>query len=711
MKRQIISGLERQTKKLRPEDLERTLGFSVQSIERNVSNIVNDYTASLDKIAKVQPKDATFANTFGQLSSAEAAAAAASWRCTLPSLVSTSSEVRQASVSAKKVLKNMWIDSYMRSDVHAILMSVAEAKQQEDLDQEDQRLVSKVMLKFKRNGLLLEDSEKQQVISLKKRIGELCASFEQNINEDATTVLLSEAELAGLPSSILNRLDSATSQQLQPVLSVPLKAPTLLPAMKFVRDAQARRKLFVASKSKCLASNGPVLDDILRLKHELALLLQYRSHAHFVLQDKMAKTPETVMDFLQSVASRLADQKLKDSQVLKELKAKHLGQDVSTVSVEPWDIAYLTRLLKEEQYAVDEAAIKEYFPLWHVVNATLSIYSKILQVTFQEDEEAPVWNKEVKKYTVVCKEDNKYMGEFYLDLFPRDGKYGHQCVFPLVPSSGNLKPSVCNIGNLSKPSPGKPALLDFSEVRTFFHEFGHIMHAICSENKHSMFGWSWDAVPWPGGVEGDFLEAPSQMLENWIYDREVLQLLSSHFQTGEPLPDSTLHTLKEIRFLQSGTTYCRQIYMSIFDLVAHSRAPPYPHQWLASQFPQLPLPPASSPGKEYSTVELWGLLERAYSHTQLPADTNPAASFYHLVMGYDAGYYGYLWSEVYSHDMFGVFQEGGGCLEEKLGQHYRETILKPCASLDGSDMLRNFLGREPQAKRFYSALGLDESIQ
>eukprot|EP01098_Paradermamoeba_levis_P015286 TRINITY_DN766_c0_g1_i4.p1 TRINITY_DN766_c0_g1~~TRINITY_DN766_c0_g1_i4.p1 ORF type:complete len:370 (-),score=94.30 TRINITY_DN766_c0_g1_i4:94-1047(-) len=304
------------------------------------------------------------------------------------------------------------------------------------------------------------------------------------------------------------------------------------------------------------------------------------------------------------------------------------------------------------------------------------------------------------------------IGYFYLDLFPREGKYSHQCCFPLRPScllpgGKRQKPEAVIIGNNPKAREGIPSLLKFSEVETFFHEFGHVMHAVCSVAKYSRFAWSWSVIPSPGGVEIDFLEVPSSMLENWVYDSKVIKLLSCHFKTQSPLPPHLGEKLNQIRHLDAALLYSKLIFMSLADMTVHQQLPPY----------HLSVPSHSGidlgKTEEITAKDMGELFNKLHQHfclslplsaekeknqnqTQNQTQNNPFASWYHPIMGYDAGYYGYLWAMVYAFDMFTVFEKSsGGCFDITTGRKYRKEILEPAATRDGMEMVKKFLGRDP----------------
>jgi len=385
------------------------------------------------------------------------------------------------------------------------------------------------------------------------------------------------------PTSEAGEIDSGDAEGDRWVY-VGLKAPELIPVLTHCRSEAVRHRLYVAAQRQCIESNGPVLAEIVALKHETAVFLGYPTHAHCILEQKMAKTPAAVLKFLDDFASRTRRRFDSNLEKLLELKqaddvaAAGASGSAAKVELQPWDISFYSQKLKLDRHQLDTVPVKQHFPLTHVMAEILSIYQELLSLKFVRDTAAAVWYPDVQRYNVYDARESssslthgRHIGAFYFDLFPRDGKYGHQCAYPQTPTfttshdtSGTdsssddavTLPEAVNIGNLNKQTSTTPALLEFSQVVTFFHEFGHIMHALCTRARYSRHSWAWDAVPWAGGVEGDILEAPSQMLENWVYQPSVLRRLSSHHVTGDSLPSELIVKLSELQSATNGRFSC-----------------------------------------------------------------------------------------------------------------------------------------------------------
>jgi len=461
------------------------------------------------------------------------------------------------------------------------------------------------------------------------------------------------------------------------------------------------------SQSRCKETNGPLLEKLLTARHEAAVQLGFNSHADRMLAPKMAGTAPKAIAFCEDIVNRCRPLRDTELEKLATRKAKELG---AKHPVEAWDTAYYSDVLKREELQFDDEVVKEFFPLEHTIASILEVYSEMLGVTFERSASLPCWHKEVVAFEV--KRGSEVVGHLYLDQFPRDGKFGHQMVVPLAPSfvdsvdGVRCVPACVNISNLPRAVGDSPALLRWSEMKTLFHELGHCMHCLCTTTAFSGLSWAWPMVPWPGGVEQDFLEVPSMALEKFAVESALIERVAKHFsaldEAASPPPQKKARTLgtetlTKIEALEKwmvGMHNSKFFGMALFDMHAHSSAPPYELDGV----------------KGLSAAELFARYSEKYTQLKALPGTNFCASWYHLVIGYDAGYYSYAWSDVYAADVFdSMMQSPDGPLSAATGAKLRDLILAPCAAVPGDVMLKNFLGRDPSADAWCKRNGIPAS--
>ncbi|PVD23726.1 hypothetical protein C0Q70_16999 [Pomacea canaliculata] len=590
--------------------------------------------------------------------------------------VAPDKELRDASCAADKKLSEFDVEISMRQDVFDAIVAF-DKQNKAELSPEAARFVERLIKLGKRNGKsTLAKEYTNKVKELKKRMSDLSIDYSKNLNEEKTVLEFTEEELAGAPEDFIKSLERTELGKCK----VTLKYPHYFPCMKKVCNPNTRKTMETAFNSRCLKENTAILEELVKLRHQKAQLLGFPTHAAYILDMRMAKTPEAVATFLSDLATRLKPLQQEEFSLFLQYKKEECEKRGFEYDgkVNMWDFRYCMSLLEERKYSVDHNALKEYFPMEVVTKGLLDIYQELLGLTFMEVKDAEVWYEDVTLYEVKDAKSGQLLGYFYLDLYPREGKYGHAACFGLQPGcllpDGTRQVAVAAmVANFTKATADQPSLLTHDEVETYFHEFGHVMHQICAQAKFSLFSGT--------HVERDFVEAPSQMLENWVWEKEPLSRMSAHYQTGAPIPDDLLQCLISSRIANAGAFNLRQIVLATFDQTIHTQ-------------------PEADTAKVMSEMS-----EKILGIPSTPG-TNMAAAFGHMAGGYDAQYYGYLWSEVFCMDMFYTRFRSEGIMNSAVGADYRRFILEPGGSLDGDVMLRNFLGRDPKPDAFLISKGL-----
>ena len=635
-----------------------------EDVTRACEDAIAACDAGVDAIVATPDGERTFANTLGALEAATDGVSQASGQYAFMAYVASEDGLREAGREAEERIDKYLVDLSFREDLYAAIKAYAERG--ESLGPDEQRLLDFELRDYRRNGFELPEAERARVRELSDELVSLGVEFQKNISEWDDGILVSREELTGLPEPFVDSLRTEEVEG-ETRYRVSLDYPEFFPFMGKAQSSELRRTLFAKEQVKGGDANVAVLERALAARREAAGLLGYDSWASYAHEVCMSKERARVTSFLADLRERLAAKVEADVALMAE---------VNGGPVNIWDWRYCHDQLLQTRFAVDDFEVAQYFPLDACMEGLFAVCQNLLGVRFEARPDAPVWHEDVQAFDVYEAEGDDPFARFYMDLFPRPNTYGHAAAFTLrggrvLPDGSYQKPVSAIVANFTKPSADTPSLLRHSEVETLFHEFGHILHQTLTRATYARFSGT--------RTERDFVEAPSQMLEHWVWDREVLASFTRHYETGEPLPDSLLDSMLAAKTLSSGVMTVRQLYFAHLDQAYHA------------------------PGFEGDSTAATRELHEITSFPYTP-DTHFQSGWGHL-FGYDARYYGYLWSHVFGDDMFTRF-EGEGLLDPALGAEYRRAVLERGGSVDGDQLVRDFLGREPNSDAFLRGLGL-----
>ena len=511
--------------------------------------------AGVDAVVATADGERTFANTLGAMEAATDHVSQASGQYAFMAYVAEDDELREAARASEERIDKYLVDLSFREDLYAAIK--AYAGRGEALGPEEARLLEFELRDYRRNGFELPEAERARVRELSDELVSLGVEFQKNISEWDDGILVSRGDLAGLPDAFIDSLrteevDGETRHR------VSLDYPELFPFMGKARSSELRRELFAKEQVKGGDANVAVLERALAARREMASLLGYESWADYAHEVCMSKERERVASFLADLRERLAKKVEADLALMAEVK----GGPVNI-----WDWRYCHDQLLQTRYAVDDFEVAQYFPLDACLEGLFAVCQRLLGVRFEARPDAPVWHEDVQAFDVFEADGDEAFARFYMDLFPRPNTFGHAAAFTLrggrvLPDGSYQKPVSAIVANFTKPSADAPSLLRHSEVETLFHEFGHILHQTLTRTTHGRFSGT--------RTERDFVEAPSQMLEHWVWDREVLASFTRHYETGDSLPDSLLDSMLAAKTLSSGIMTVRQLYFAHLDQAYHA---------------------------------------------------------------------------------------------------------------------------------------------
>jgi oligopeptidase A len=593
--------------------------------------------------------------------------------------VATTPELRKAYNAVQPKVTAFYSSLPLNEGLWNAIKKFAATAQAKSLTGTRARFLKKTVDNFKRHGAELDPAGKERLKEIDVELSRLTTKYSENVLDSTNEfelVLHDQAQLAGLPpTAIAAARESAASKNTEG-WRFTLHAPSYLAVMTYLDDPAIRRDMYRAYGMRASSGdrdNRGMIVDILRLRNEKAHLLGFRDFAGLVLEDRMAHTGERAQQFIEELRAQTEPYFEQENRQLREFAGREL---------DAWDVAYYAEKQRKDLYDFDEEALRPYFPLDRVVAGMFEIFGRVLGIQVKEQPGVSGWDPQVKFYTIEDESGHR-IGGFYTDWFPRDNKRAGAWMDVLITGLPSVDPDAPHLGmicgNLTPPIGDNPALLTHREVETIFHEFGHLLHHCLS--RVEVRGLAGTNVAW------DFVELPSQIMENWCWERESLDLFARHYQTGERLPDDLFEKMRRAKTFRAANMQMRQLGFGFVDLALHREY---------------------SPERDGDVVDYARHIIDRFSPARLPDDHAMIASFTHLFgspIGYGAGYYSYKWAEVLDADAFTRFKREG-IFNREVGREYRERILAKGDSEDPAELYRSFMGRDPDPHALLERAGL-----
>ena len=594
----------------------------------------------------------------------------------------TNDELQKIAQDISPILTEFGNDITLNEALFKKVKHVYDNKDRFNLNTEQSTLLDKKYKSFSRNGANLSEDKKQQLRAIDKQLASLKLKFGENILAETNAfemLITNEADLSGLPEGAIEAAKQLAESKNKDGWLITLDYPSYIPFMTYADNRALRKKLAIAFGAKGFKNdkldNQQHVLDIARLRFERANLLGYNTHAHFVLEERMAQTPEKVNSFLQDLLVKAKPAALREFAQLEQF-AKELD---NIDQLEKWDSAYYSEKLKQKLFNLDDEQLKPYFKLENVIDGAFQVANKLFGLQFKKIDTIDKYHEDVMTYEVLD-ENNELVSIFYADFFPRAGKRNGAWMTSYKPQfikdGINQRPHISNVCNFTKPTKSKPSLLTFNEVTTLFHEFGHGLHGMLANTTYpSLSGTS---VFW------DFVELPSQVLENWCYEKEALELFAKHYETGEVIPMDLVQKIKESATFQQGMQTLRQLSFGLLDMSWHGVNP--------SDITKV---------KQHEN--------KTFKDTNLYPDVKEncmSTAFAHIFQGgYSSGYYSYKWAEVLDADAFDYFKEKG-IFNKDVATKFKDNVLSKGGTENPMVLYKRFRGQEPKPEALLKRAGL-----
>jgi Zn-dependent oligopeptidase len=626
---------------------------------------VADTRAAVDAAVKRPPAEQTFAHTLRPIEEANGRLASRTSMLAGLLYLSPDKTVRDSSTTCNQLVTNYGVELQADPRIYAIAVRASK----EPLSPVDKALTLRYVENGRHGGAALDSATRARTTAMFQRLNDVQRDFGLALSGDSSRITLSDSEIASLPEQLKGQIEARGDQK-----TLRVDESTIGLFMRNETSSDTRQRYLHTYDRRGGEANIARLAQAVALRDSLAHLFGFPSWAGYQLDVKVAKTPQRATEFIRQIDAGLLTKARRELAELGPVAEQdHLGHPVAN-----WDISYYSEKLRKARYAVDANEVRKYFPVEHVVNAVLDIYQQLFGIALTEVKPADVWAPGVRQFTVRDAATHQVIGTTYLDLFPRPDKFGHFAQFPVDPTwrhaDGTRElPAAAIVGNWPAPGGKEPSLLSHQDVLVFFHEFGHAVAQLTDRSPYVTIG--------AGGLRQDFVEAPSQMLENWMWEPAVLARVSKHYETGKPLPDSLIKRMLALKHFRDGLNGTAQAFYAAYDLALHSGNP------------------STDP------LALWNTLSTELeAMPEMEGNLGPAG-FGHLMSGYDAGYYGYLWSKVYAQDLYTRFAKEGP-MNPRTGHAYRELVVGPAATQEPDTALQRFLGRPLSYDAFFAEMGI-----
>ena len=606
-------------------------------------------------------------------------------KATIIKEANTDPKMRAAAEKAVKAMNDWFVGIDYREDVYKSIKAFAETNPQ--LTGEDKKLLDETMRDYRRAGLALPPEKRKEVEQLRKQLAKLGTDFDTNIANAKRPVVFTKAELEGMPEDFLSKPGIKTGDDAYTVLA---NVTWQFNAVEENAKSEAtRKKLYIARETLAKEKNVSLLNQMLTLRNKIALRLGYKSWDDFQTEPRMAKTGAAAQKYIDDLVAGIEPKFAAELSELQKMKQLDVQPSEGGAFVAPriniWDWRYYQNQLKKQKFAVDAEALRSYFPFQKVLDGMFAIYQRIFGLKFEPITIPYKWIDDLQLWAVSDATSGEPLGLFYLDMFPRDGKYNHFAEFEIIggkrlPDGKYQRPTVTLLCNFPPATADKPSLLSHSEVETLFHEFGHVLHTITTRAKYGRFAGT--------HVPTDFVEAPSQMLQNWVWDKDVLDSFAADYrEPSKKIPSETIQKMKDAKLATAGVFYRRQFAFASLDLALHG-----PH-------------PENAP---YDCVAISNpILEKVF----LPIDPSTTfVSYFGHLNGYDAGYYGYAWADAIAADMATVFESAPErYFDQQAGMRLRNEIYAVGDSRDVNESIEKFLGRKQSVQPFLKKIGIGDA--